>query len=60
MGDIIQVVDAMRAAQELSVSYMAVIRLISRGELKARKVGREWRIQVSELKKLVSTKSKGA
>ena len=56
MGEIIQVVDAMRAAQELAVSYMAVIRLISRGELKARKVGREWRIQVSELKRLVSTK----
>ena len=56
MGDIIQVVDAMRAAQELSVSYIQVIRLIHRGELKAKKVGREWRIQVSELKRLVSTK----
>lgn len=56
MGKIIDVLDLTQVAKELRVSYLTAFRMVHRGELPARKVGGRWRVQVAELKKLVSTK----
>jgi excisionase family DNA binding protein len=44
------------AAARLKVHSNTVRRLIKAGELKASKVGRQWRIQASELERLTSQK----
>lgn len=43
------VVDLARAAQMLSVSIKAVMGLIRRGELRALKIGRVWRVRIREI-----------
>ena len=40
-------------AEELAVSYTTVINLIKRGELKAFKVGGQWRVRAEEYHKFL-------
>lgn len=49
-SDILKVYDVQQAAELLQVSPRAVLKIINSGDLKARKVGREWRITAVALK----------
>lgn len=54
------VVDLARAAQMLSVSIKAVRSLIRRGELRALKIGRVWRVRIREIDDFLRRQERGA